>query len=114
MTGCIGFFVVNRVPEQTVVVLCPVFFSSIDVNVDDMSRQINQQLMPATITGKQILPRKSIDRVILVIIMRDKDVIVIVVKRLMIGIDVTEVPPAVLVDLFSLGKEPVVGIMSSA
>src|SRR5437867_12389421 len=100
--------VMARMPEQSVVVAGLVLRSVIDVDVDHMGGELIHHAEPTYVAASNELDEGPIDSVVLVVVMRDHWWLSSVVSRLVIGIDVAEMPPAVLVDDLPLVLEGVV------
>src|SRR5262245_51236126 len=102
MGGREGARVVAGVPEQPVVVRGTILARVIDVDVDYVAGELVHHVEPAPVTAACELNERSVDRVVLVVVVRDHRRRTSVERRLVIRPDVPEVPPAVFIDGLTL------------
>src|SRR5438876_9752806 len=99
--------VMARMPEQSVVVAGLVLRSVIDVDVGNMGGQFIRHAEPTHVAASNELDEGPVDGVVLVVVVGDYWRLSGVVNPLVIGVDVAEMPPAVLVDDLPLVLERV-------
>ncbi len=117
----------HRVPEQAVVVSGLVLIGVIDVDIDHMRGQLVHRVPPAPVARAHELNSETGQRIVLIVVVRHEGASgacqrpgirfpfpglgtgvmtdparLFDIHRLMIGIDVAEIPPAVLINHFSL------------
>jgi hypothetical protein len=103
-----------RVPEHSAVVGGFVFARVIDVDIPYVAGQVIAEPPPARIAGSQEVDDETGYRVVLVVVMRNEGPIGRLAGGLVIGRQIAEVPPPVLVSLLTFGKEPGIGIERAA
>src|SRR5688500_9989358 len=87
-----------RVPKQSAVIGRTVFPRVVNIDVDDVSRQITHEIVPAPVTAAEILHQGAINGVVLIVVVRDEWEGAVVADRFMIGVEVSEMAPAILID----------------
>ena len=97
--------VVVCMPEQSPIVGRPVFLGVVDININDVSGEVTGEFEPAPVTTPDIMDDSPIQRIILIVVMRDPRGLARMPNRFMIGIEIPKVPPAILVNDFAPGEE---------
>src|SRR5215831_10635512 len=100
-----GVSVVVCMPEESPIVGRPIFLGVVDINIDDVSGEVIGKFEPAPVTTPDIMDDDPIKYIILIVIMRNQRGLASMRNRLMIGVEIPKVPPAILVNDFSPGAE---------
>ena len=102
------------VPEQPAVECRPVFLRVIHINVGSVLCTLPSQPRPPCVTGSQRMQACCPDKVVLVVVVRHEGLSALVIHRLVIGIEVTKVAPAVFIDQLAPVNETVGAIQHGA
>ena len=109
-----GVDVVIGVPEVAVVVGRPIAVGVVQVHVDHVRGQIVHERPPAPIARSNVLGGETRQRVVLIVVMGTQSLRTLVADRLVIGVEIAEVPPAVLVGDFPLALEALLAVDRAA
>ena len=105
MRGKPGTDVVDGVPEQPVVVRRTIALCVVHVDVGDVRGQRAQEAPPAVVTATEELVDEPGERIVLVVVVRDQGLGTRIAHRLVIGVQIAEVTPAVLIHALALQLE---------
>src|SRR5438132_9600157 len=90
-----GVFIVIRKPEQSSVISRLVLGRVVDVDIDHVACERIGELEPARVAGTEILQERTVNEIVLIIVMGNHRRWSRVIRGLVIGVDLAEIAPTI-------------------